>query len=127
MRFSKYTNIEIKECNRDFRNILPYSYCVNHSSLINRRKNILFFRQFFTRKYPTPKYKITRTWIEANKLCQSVGGNLPIMRSREELDELIALTKLSTSIPPIQGIFTGLVSTPKSKVNISLNTTLVFI
>ena len=40
------------------------------------------------------------TWIESNKACKSIGGNLPIFNSKDEQDELISLIKMSEYRPP---------------------------
>jgi hypothetical protein len=41
------------------------------------------------------KNHIKISWNEASKLCRQAGGFLPILRSKEEMNELIALLKLS--------------------------------
>lgn len=54
----------------------------------------------------TPMH-VNGTWNEAFKLCQSVGGYLPIIRSRDEQDKIIALLG-SSYCPPIKLLFIGL-------------------
>ncbi len=49
-----------------------------------------------------------QSWQEASKHCQHVGGYLPFFRRREELEEILALFKLSKHIPPLEATFVGL-------------------
>ncbi len=50
------------------------------------------------------------SWVEASRLCKSVGGSLPILISKAEQDELMALLKFSYGIqPPHPLIYIGLV------------------
>ena len=49
------------------------------------------------------------SWKEASEVCAELGGTLPIIRSRKELDELISLLYLPKLHPPIMTIvFIGL-------------------
>ena len=76
----------------------------------------VFFRIFnldFTSTFPDMLKKLV-SWNEASDACQSIGGSLPIIRSREELDELIALVKLSSFFPPSDFIFVNLTSVDTS-------------
>ena len=51
------------------------------------------------------------TWLEAYKLCYHFGGFLPILRSKEELDQLISILKLPViPPPPMKIMFIGLTS-----------------
>ena len=49
-----------------------------------------------------------KTWIHASELCRSAGGTLPILRSKEELDELITLLKVGKGLAAVELIFIGL-------------------
>ena len=55
------------------------------------------------------------SWDNASYVCQHMGGSLPIIRSKSEMDEFIALILFSEYIPPQYEIFIGL-STTISKV-----------
>ena len=57
------------------------------------------------------------SWNSASSLCQHMGGFLPIIRSKSELDEFIALITFSKYIPPQDKVFIGL-STKISKVRL---------
>ena len=59
------------------------------------------------------------SWNDASFLCQHMGGSLPIIRSKSELDEFIALVTFSQYIPPQEKVFIGLSTKIKSKVKIS--------
>ena len=51
------------------------------------------------------------SWIEAANVCKEYGGHLPIIRSRNELHEIIALFHLTKIPPPLMTImFIGLVN-----------------
>ena len=43
--------------------------------------------------------KLIKSWIEASNMCKSIGGTLPILRNRDEMDEIKALLKLSKEMP----------------------------
>ena len=45
------------------------------------------------------------SWIKASNLCSNISGNLPMFFNKRELDEFMALLKLSSGIPLIEGIF----------------------
>ena len=56
-----------------------------------------------------PKHKrVARTWWEADNMCKSINGHLPMLRNRDELNELIALMKLSKFLPPVEFLYIGL-------------------
>ena len=48
------------------------------------------------------------SWDEASQLCGDIGGFLPYFTSRTELEELIALLKISQHIGPVERMFIGL-------------------
>ena len=43
-----------------------------------------------------------KTWVQASGLCKSAAGTLPILRSKEELYELIILLKVGKGLPAIE-------------------------
>ena len=63
------------------------------------------------------KNEIEMSWNDASSLCQNMGGYLPIIRSKSELDIFIALVTFSKYIPPQNKVFIGL-SANISKVRI---------
>ena len=48
------------------------------------------------------------SWNDATSMCKQMGGFLPSIRSKSELDEFIALVTFSQYIPPQGEIFIGL-------------------
>ena len=56
------------------------------------------------------------SWNYASSLCQDMGGFLPVIRSKSELDKFIAFVVLSSDIPIQEKIFIGLSTKIKSKV-----------
>ncbi len=49
-----------------------------------------------------------QTWNDASELCASIGGHLPYFTSRNDLEEVIALFKLSPHATPVKALFIGL-------------------
>ena len=49
-----------------------------------------------------------KSWTEASFLCKIYNATLPILRSKDELDELLTLLKHGNSVPPIEVLFIGL-------------------
>ena len=54
------------------------------------------------------RLKVAKSWSEASYLCKSIGGFLPLIRNRGELDELITFLKLSQDMPPVEALYVGL-------------------
>ena len=48
------------------------------------------------------------TWNDASRKCQAVGGYLPILRSKREIDELISVIRDVEALPLIEGLYIGL-------------------
>ena len=61
-------------------------------------------------------YKMS--WMEASNLCKDAGAMLPYFTSRQDLDQLIRLLKLSRDGFLLEGLFIGLVYSPTNKVNL---------
>ena len=62
------------------------------------------------------KAKVIKSWTEASQLCKLIGGYLPLIRNRDELDEIIAFLKLSKNMPPVEGLYIGLRNSFKTQV-----------
>ena len=72
-------------------------------------------------KTPLPSYTLVlnnlkRTWEEAFAMCSTIGGHLPEVRDRNELDELISLFQLSHDMPPVEAIYIGLYENSKVRI-----------
>ena len=59
------------------------------------------------------RLNVKKSWTEADELCRSAGGTLPIIRSKDELDELISLVQFEKGLPPIELIYMGLQFNPQ--------------
>ena len=59
---------------------------------------------------------IRMSWNYTSSVCQDMGGFLPVIRSKSELDEFIAFAVLSPDLPIQERIFIGLSTKIKSKV-----------
>ena len=87
---------------KDFLQIC-YDLLTTYSKLKNEGKK--FLRQEYCNfSIPTP-LKMT-SWKK--HICKNMDGSLPHFRFKKELDELIALFKLSESMPPLNAMFIGL-------------------
>ena len=52
--------------------------------------------------------KIKISWNEASKLCQDMNGTLPVLRSKEQQDEIISILSSANTPPPIMVMFIGM-------------------
>ena len=103
----------------------PYSIptgikCLNFS-LSGLKRNYLYFQESYPDEskltWKINSFKNLVSWKETSDLCREAGGYLPIFRSRNELEELISLMKLSEDINPHEAIYIGLNFKNKEKVN----------
>ena len=117
IKYVKNSNPLLSEARRCYTNVdryaLGYKSCLNVSFINYSHYFILYSKEFgysgFDRLQNPSGYT---SWIEASELCTDVGGYLPYFTSREELDELLALLKLSPDIYPIEALYIGLTSNP---------------
>ena len=56
------------------------------------------------------------TWREACNMCESIGGHLPVLRSREEQDQVMSFLKIFKHMIPISVMFIGLVNEKVSNI-----------
>ena len=96
-----------------------WCFCFNFSSSLKNMKgshgNLEYFAYLLHPLNLMKPIHINGTWNEASGLCKSVGGYLPIIRSRVEQDEIMALLGSSHG-PPMKLIFIGLFSNFSNKV-----------
>ena len=78
---------------------------------ISRTHDNFVEREYYV-VFKTDKSKIS--WNKASTLCRRIGGYLPHFQSKDKLNELIALYKLSKEIPFLTGIYIGLKSSEVS-------------
>ena len=65
-------------------------------------------RGFNHRQYYFLSDRNKKSWNQARDICSDTGGHLPIFTSRQHLEELLAVFKLSTHTPPSEVIHIGL-------------------
>ena len=132
-------------CHKDVTAKTKYTYCLNYTSVQNSYLFFWHFTQYLQcyvtappwlirhaelywvkRGFKIPKNNtcpkeqseknITKSWTEASNLCKSIGATLPLLRNRDELEEIIAFLKLSVDMPPVEGLYIGLKRSFKSQV-----------
>ena len=111
----QYTNFNSTKC--DLMTYLKYNYssCFNITSE-RSQLNYIFFKAPVIVTF-APHYlvkELSVSWNEASAICKRVGGYLPILRNKDEIEKFTSLVK-STFLPFIEIIFIGLKSV---KVNI---------
>ena len=57
-------------------------------------------------QYPSDRH--LSSWKQASELCRNAGAYLPYFTNKEDLEELLALLKLSEDMFPIEALFIGL-------------------
>ena len=89
-------------------------FCLNFSGSVNKLHfnthyyiAFYFHHEIFKPKHVPWRDRVGKSWFQATELCKSAGGTLPIIRSREELNELINLIKYSKGLPPIELVYVG--------------------
>ncbi len=95
-----------------------FAYCINFSSVAKGESyfHLLFFREAqnmrdiepFLSLQHRPGNNVLVSWKEASRLCRSVGGTLPVFRSRVELNQLLSILKFSPILPILEAFFVGL-------------------
>ena len=64
--------------------------------------------------YPSDRH--LSSWKQASELCRNAGAYLPYFTNKEDLEELLALLKLSEDMPPIEALLIGLTLVGSGKV-----------
>ncbi len=106
------------------------SYCLNYT-LHEEKRVLLFLRSSGTIKRVCPEMqtnmdstkgmminKTGQTWMQSSYKCTKIGGSLPLIKRPQHLDTILALIKLSPSLPPLLGMFIELVR-PKNTTKVS--------
>ena len=125
---SSFKPSDVNLCKKDLLPTTVYTYCLNYTSV---HKSYIFFWKIFwyleyyevknPYTYENHKYilkksetynkktqKVAKSWTEASKLCRLIGGFLPLIRNRDELDEIITFLKSSDDMPPVEALLIGL-------------------
>ena len=90
-----------------------FDYCVVLK--VSNQKSYLFFRKYYEPvnlidKDSSLLKKWDKTWNEAFQLCESVGGQLPVFNSRDDLNEVLTIFKTRPYMPAVPAIYIGLLS-----------------
>ena len=102
-KYEKYKHFFYQKTTECLESTMPRgsNICLNISSKNNR--------QYFTILNFLTLNKLRKvSWNEASEICRDMGGYLPFFTFKKQLDELVALLKLSQAVPPIQELFIGL-------------------
>ena len=147
---SSYQSHDERFCHEDVLTKTKRNYCLNYTSAWNTYLFFWNFTQYLkcyiipspvlknyveriwtvlgytipsNNKCPTQqsKEKVIKSWTEAYQFCKSIGGSLPLVRNRDELDEIIAFLKLSENMPPVEGLYIGLRRNFKTQVTHGMN------
>ena len=128
----------VRLCNKDLLKSPKYTYCLNYTSIRNNYIflwNIYRYRKsenhkpgfiygwsgfYSSRLYRelleqsirwerlSPEGTVAKSWTEVSEFCKSIGGSLPSIRNRGELDKIINFLKLSKDMPPVEALYIGL-------------------
>ena len=83
-------------CSKNYFNLIKHYYIVFDLDFYNVLQDTCDSSTLFLKR---------TSWIEADKLCRHAGGTLPVIRSRDELDELKNLLKFGRALPAIGFLF----------------------
>ena len=101
---------------------LGYRECFNITFVNSQYNYIIYSKEYsffeFERLRDISGYI---SWSEASELCRNIGGHVPFFTSREQLDKLLALLKLSSEIHPIEALYIGLTSNAMVMIIIDFN------
>ena len=93
------------------------TWCSNFSSNKNYfKKKQHYYINFYFHKETRANIAVNfwkshgsrKSWVDASTLCHSAGGTLPILRSKEELDEIITLLRVGKGFSAVEFLFIGL-------------------
>ncbi len=121
-------------CNRTVQNEI----CLNFSSASADEKTLdnqskYYFVLFKTSRRPQKRYIKSgivrcdknnpkkKSWNEGFHLCGKVGGTLPIIRDRAELEELIAFTRFAPAADLTEALFIGVDSQVRKELFVCFN------
>ena len=93
-----------------YKNYQDLQYHRISSSPWQKHFDVKWSRGFFK---TDDRLNVKKSWTEADELCRSAGGTLPIIRSKDELNELIDLLQFEKGLPPIELIYLGFQFNPR--------------
>ena len=88
----------------------PYGYCLNITMKHTPNKYLFIRGNIKCHKYKGTCSSSAKplSWNEASQLCKHLGGYLPILRNKDEMEEFTSLIKSTKGLPPIENVFIGL-------------------
>ena len=114
-KYSHLTSQNMSKCDKILKASLQGFGCLNMSTPTHSSFHYILFKKSMThdyssssnqRQYPSDRH--LSSWTQASESCRKAGAYLPYFTNREDLEELLALLKLSPDIPPVEAIFIGL-------------------
>ena len=87
---------------------------INYSHVMTKYKNLnkdYYYMYYMTR----PGSKVKLSWNEAMTFCETFGGTLPIIRSKQHQEEILSFLASKFSPPPIIVLFIGLTTSHYSQ------------
>ena len=106
------------------------AWCSNFSSINNyfKRKQHYYINFYFHKESRADlavnfykSHGSKKSWVEASTLCHSAGGTLPILRSKEELTEMLTLLRTGKGFSAVEFLFIGLAFDGKVDINFTYN------
>ena len=93
--------------------------CIKYDPTLNYIENkfVSTHHYIYVEKFGllSSRRKIKISWNEASKLCQDMNGTLPVLRSKEQQDEIISILSSANTPPPIMVMFIGMTFSLHSK------------
>ena len=126
---SSFQSNTMSLCNKDLLKSSKHTYCLNYTSVRNSYVflwNIYRYRKsethksYFMYEWPgfyqkslqweqlRPEGTVAKSWTEVSEFCKSIGGSLPLIRNRDELDTIVTFLKLSEDMPPVEALYIGI-------------------
>ena len=119
-RYSYFTQMKPTPCIRDKNLVSESISCSSFSAPstddTSRVKFTIFNRMVRPDQVPDWNKQNLFSWNKASWLCERTGGSLPYFSSRESLNQLVALLKLSKYFYQFEGIFIGLHAEARNRV-----------
>ena len=112
--FHSFLLTEPKVCHCNPHLFYKYDFCLSFNS--SKQKYYIFIRglyveQFLVKSQFLKEVHLNRkrkSWRYSLKRCEDEGGKLPMFGSRQELNEFLALIKLSPYLPPVVAVYLGM-------------------
>ena len=124
---SIYPPTNIEECTFNalinYQKVSPGIKCLEYTLPRENKQHHVTHYMTFSNEFPKRNIKFNiklykLSWIEASNMCKEAGALLPYFTSRQDLDQLLRVLRLSRDGFLLEGLLIGLVYSPTSeKVN----------